>query len=246
MYKDYRNDVSYIVNDRLIVFSEHQSTVNYNMPARMFIYTGRVLERYLPSDKRFKKSLVPIPHPLFYVFYNGSDKLPLISHLNLRDAYMDVKDMLHNIPDEYKGGELDLSVTVININPYIDGKENELIKKCPVLWEYSQFSQMVKSSLKNESDWLETIIKSCIDEGILRDYLISRSSEVFNMVFGEYNYEEDVAVQRQEAKEEGSKERSIEIAKELIALGEIASEKIAEITKLPVETVIELANAENH
>ena len=201
LYMDYQNDVSYIVDDRLLVFSEHQSTINNNMPARLLIYVGRVLEKYLPAKDRFKKKIVHIPRPLFYVFYNGTDTLPVISHLNLRDAFKDVDPLLHNVPKAYKGGELDLSVTVININQYIDGKENELIKKCPVLWEYAQFCQKVRDCNKNEfRKSLEEIVNDCINAGILKEYLISRSSEVFNMVFGEYNYEEDIAVQREEAR----------------------------------------------
>ena len=167
LYMDYQNDVSYIVDDRLLVFSEHQSTINNNMPARMLIYVGRVLERHLPAKVRFKKQLVKIPRPLFYVFYNGTDKLPPVSHLNLRDAYKDVDGLLHSVPEEYKGGELDLTVTVININQYIDGKENELIKKCPVLWEYAQFSQKIKECNKNEfRKSLEGIVNECINDDI--------------------------------------------------------------------------------
>ena len=226
LYMDYQNDVSYIVDDRLLVFSEHQSTINNNMPARMLIYVGRVLERHLPAKVRFKKQLVKIPRPLFYVFYNGTDKLPPVSHLNLRDAYKDVDSLLHNVPEEYKGGELDLTVTVININQYIDDNENELIKNCPVIWEYAQFSQKVRECNKNEfKKSLEDVVNECINDDILREYLISRSSEVINMVFGEYNYDEDIAVQREEAKEE----TYIKYATKMLAKNKSSEEIIAEL-----------------
>ena len=37
---DIRNDVAMLVENRLIVFIEHQSTVNNNMPLRMLWYAG--------------------------------------------------------------------------------------------------------------------------------------------------------------------------------------------------------------
>lgn len=43
------------------------------------------------------------------------------------------------------------------------------------------------------------------DKGILADYLRVHGSEVVNMLMSEYNYEQDIEVQREEAFEEGEK-----------------------------------------
>ena len=48
-------------------------------------------------------------------------------------------------------------------------------------------------------------IKECIEKGILADYLMRKGSEVVNMLLDEYDYETDIEVQREEAREEGRK-----------------------------------------
>ena len=45
------------------------------------------------------------------------------------------------------------------------------------------------------------------DKGILADYLRVHGSEVVNMLMSEYNYEQDIEVQREEAFEEGEEKK---------------------------------------
>ena len=73
------------------------------------------------------------------------------------------------------------------------------------------------------------------------------------MLFGEYDYETDIRVQRREAFEDGvaegieqgieqgAEQKAIETAKNLINKN-ISFETIAECTNLPLEKVQELAN----
>lgn len=37
LFMDYKNDVSFTVNDKFIVFAEHQSTISPNMPAHAVV-----------------------------------------------------------------------------------------------------------------------------------------------------------------------------------------------------------------
>ena len=78
------------------------------------------------------------------------------------------------------------------------------------------------------------------------------------MTFGEYDYETDVRVQRQEAKEEGIEEglakgieqgiaqgiaqANIAMAVKMIERGKLSLEEISEDTGLPLEKVEELAS----
>lgn len=60
------------------------------------------------------------------------------------------------------------------------------------------------------------------DKGILADYLRVHGSEVVNMLMSEYNYEQDIEVQREEAFEEGEKrgqKRFAALAEKLIEAG---------------------------
>ena len=62
------------------------------------------------------------------------------------------------------------------------------------------------------------------------------------MLLTEYDYDTDIAVQRQEAYEEGAQQKAIETAKNMISASLGTLEQIAQITNLPLQTIKELAN----
>ena len=178
----------------MIVFGEHQSAVNENMPLRSLLYIGRAYERLVPPRSRYKKKIVSLPTPEFYTFYNGKEKWEKEKELRLSDAYI-VKD-----------GEpsLELKVKVINIRPE---EHHEILERCQVLKEYSQFMEIVQNyQISGEEEPYKKAIKECIEKGILADYLMRKGSEVVNMLLDEYDYETDIEVQREEAREQGREE----------------------------------------
>ena len=89
LYKNFKNDISFEVDQKVIVFGEHQSTVNKNMPLRCLMYAGRAYEQLVDSEDRYRTALVKIPAPEFYTFYNGTAEFPLEQELFLSDAYLD-------------------------------------------------------------------------------------------------------------------------------------------------------------
>jgi predicted transposase YdaD len=187
IYMNFQNDISFDAGGKVIVFGEHQSTINENMPLRSLLYIGRAYERIVPPRSRYKKKLVPLPTPEFYTFYNGKEKWQKEQELRLSDAYI-VKE---NEPS------LELKVKVINIRPE---EHHEILEKCQVLKEYSQFMDTVQSyQLSGADEPYKKAIKECIEKGILADYLRRKGGEVINMLLDEYDYETDIEVQREEA-----------------------------------------------
>ena len=141
---------------------------------------------------------------------------------------------------------LEISVKVININ--VD-KENPVLNRCEALKEYSEFMEQVKFNLENKiPEALTVAIKQSIKQGFLSDYLSRKSTEVENMLLTEYDYDTDIAVQRQEAYEDGvekgisqgiqqgSQQTKIETAKNFISMG-LSVEQVAQGTGLSIETV---------
>ena len=123
----------------------------------------------------------------------GKEKWAKEKELRLSDAYI-VKD---NEPS------LELKVKVINIRPE---EHHEILEKCQVLKEYSQFMEIVQNyQISGVEEPYKKAIKECIEKGILADYLMRKGSEVVNMLLDEYDYETDIEVQREEAREEGRK-----------------------------------------
>ena len=65
IYMNFQNDISFDAGGKVIVFGEHQSTVNENMPLRSLLYIGRAYERLVPPRSRYKKKIVFLPTPEF-------------------------------------------------------------------------------------------------------------------------------------------------------------------------------------
>ena len=189
LYKNFKNDISCEVNGLVLVFGEHQSTINRNMPLRCLMYVGRAYEQLVDSKARYRTTLVKIPTPEFYVFYNGEKEQPLEQVLTLSDAFM----------NPVGENSVELKVKVININ---SDKAHGILDKCGILREYSQFISMVRKYSEEESA-IKKAIKECIEKGILADYLKRKGSEVENMLIAEYSYEEDIQVKQEEARQEG-------------------------------------------
>ena len=189
LYKNFKNDISCEVNGQVLVFGEHMSTINRNMPLRCLMYVGRAYEQLVDSKARYRTTLVKIPTPEFYVFYNGEKEQPLEQVLSLSDAFMN------------PAGEnsVELKVKVININ---SDKAHGILDKCGILKEYSQFISTVRK-YSDEERAIKKAIRECIEKGILADYLKRKGSEVENMLIAEYSYEEDMQVKQEEARQEG-------------------------------------------
>lgn len=193
IYMNFQNDISFDAGGKLLIFGEHQSTVNENMPLRSLLYIGRAYEQLVAIRDRYKRKQVPLPTPEFHTFYNGKEKWDKEKELRLSDAYM-IKD---------SQPMLDLKVKMININP---SEQHEILEKCQVLREYSQFIDTVQKYQVLEIDEpYKRAIRECIEKGILADYLKRKGSEVVNMLTAEYDYEMDIEVQREEAFENGEK-----------------------------------------
>ena len=214
LYMKYYNDIAMLIDGKIVILIEHQSTINRNMPFRFLEYIARIYEKITTKDEKFGRKLVKLPLPEFYVFYNGKDDYPTESVMKLSDAFMQLgdNDKLKN-QLENANYPLEISVKVININ--VD-KENPILKRCEALKEYSEFIEQVRSNIENDvPEPFTNAIKQAIKKGFLSDYLNRKSTEVQNMLLAEYDYDTDIAVQRREAFDDGAREAKLETAKSM-------------------------------
>ena len=244
LYMALSNDIAILVDDRLIVLVEHQSTINENMPLRLLEYVSRIYEQIIPSEDRYEKKMIKIPYPEFYVFYNGTEEYPVEKELRLSDAFLIPEDKY----SKDKKISLEILVKVININ--ID-KENPILKQCRALQEYSTLIELIRETKRqNPKAPLEEALSKAINDGILEEYLKRKSTEVRNMLIAEYSYETDIKVQRREAfrlgKEQGisqgAEQKAIETAKNAIKMG-LSTQQIIELTGLSEESIKKLLEA---
>lgn len=190
IYAAVKNDIAYLLGDKLIILLEHQSTINQNMPLRCLLYIAREYEKILDAKQRYARLLQKIPTPEFFVLYNGTEDYPLKTQLKLSDAF----------EVEGRSSQLELIVTVFNINA---DKNCELLNECKYLKEYSVFIETVRKYLAaDKENGFTKAIKDCIGKGILKEYLTRKSREVMNMLVCDYDYATDMAVQVEEAREQ--------------------------------------------
>lgn len=242
LYVKYYNDIAMLIDEKIVILIEHQSTINKNMPFRFLEYIARIYEKITTKDEKFGRKLVKLPIPEFYVFYNGKDDYPTESVMKLSDAFIQLDDNKLKNQLESTNYPLEIYVKVININVY---KENPILKRCEALKQYSEFIEQVRFNIENDiPEPFTTAIKHAIKKGFLSDYLNRKSTEVQNMLLAEYDYDTDIAVQRQKAREEGisiglsqgAYQKAVETAKSM-KIENMPIFMIAHFTGLSVEEI---------
>ena len=245
IYIDRNNDLSFVVNDRYLVMSECQSTINRNIPMRCLGYVNRTLENLAGREVLYGRNLVKFPAPEFYLFYVGKEPWDRKT-LRLSESFL----------VDPKENSLELVVNLINLS-YTE--TSEILQRSPSLLGYSKLLYHIQEELSaNGGDLKQAIdaaVKACMDEGLIADFLHKHSKEVTGMLFEEITVEEFAEIRAREAYADGEKAGRAEGEKSGLARG-VAQEKreiaktmkakgleiamIAELTGLTSEEIAEL------
>jgi hypothetical protein len=126
------NDISFTLDDKLVVLIEYQASVNLNMPLRLLIYISEIYKTMTSDEKIYKRQLIKIPKPEFIVLYNGSETYPDTNTLYLSAAFEDADSP----------GILELSVRIYNINK---GHNEEMLARSKALRDYSEFIAVIRA-----------------------------------------------------------------------------------------------------
>ena len=196
IYIDRNNDLSFVVNDRYLVMSECQSTINMNIPMRCLGYVNRTLENLVGREGLYGRHLVKFPAPEFYVFYVGMEAWSRKT-LRLSESFL----------AEPKENSLELVVNLINLNY---NRDSEILQRSPSLLGYSKLLYHIQEELgANGGDLkqaIDTAVKACMDEGLIADFLHKHSREVTGMLFHEITVEEFAEIRAREAYADGEKD----------------------------------------
>lgn len=227
-----KNDISFLFENRLIVFLEHQSTINENMPLRVLNYVGRAYEALVPDDELYGTKQTPIPRPECYVLYNGVAPYPKEKLLRLSDAFID---------KQLGEQAFEVIVKVININYDVNG---EILERSEDLKDYSYFIYLVnkfRAEGKSLNEAIELASIVCTEQNVLADFLKKHGTEVMNML--NWDVDKVIKANRKEAREEGIKQgieqSKLEIAKNFLALN-MSLEDVAKGCDLPIDVVKKL------
>ena len=223
------NDLGFVVEDRLMIFVEAQSSVwTVNIIVRALMYLVQTWHDYFERTKQnlYKSKKVQMPIPEIYVIFTGERKTRP-SEISLAQEF-------------FAGKECGIDVKVKMI---YDGKEGDIIN------QYVLFTKICNEQMKKHGRTRKAVteaIRICKDRDVLREYLSNRESEVADIMMVLYDEEEImrsyVESERHEAKQEARYDEKIETAKRMLNDGALSVDKVAEFSNLPIEVIERLAS----
>ncbi len=181
------NDLGFMLDKRLIVLVEAQSTWTVNIIIRGLMYLVQTYQDYIEKEELniYSSKKLEIPKPELYVIYTGDKK---------------VEEKEISLSEEYFDGDttaLDVRVKVIT-----ESREGDIIN------QYVMFTHILNEQVKNHGRTKKAIdetIKICKDRNILKEYLSRHESEVHDIMFSLYDDEQIQKAMMREAHKEGIK-----------------------------------------
>ena len=199
IYMTVKNDVSFIIDARLSLY-EHQSTYSPNLPLRFLLYIASEYSGMTADENLYGTRTVLIPSPKFVIFYNGEQEQPERKILKLSDMYQ--RSGSAEEGEDAEPVSLELRALMLNINK---GHNEKLKEACKTLKDYAEYTDRVRRYSKEMSleEAVERAITECIQEGILREFLLKNRAEAKMMSIFEYDQEKHMRQEREQAYEEG-------------------------------------------
>ena len=248
-YVQGRNDLGFQIAGKFVVLTEHQSTVNYNMPVRFLDYVAQTYQNLLleKQDDLYHRKVVPLMTPEFFVIYTGKEDWDE-TELHLSDAF---------IADPPKNS-MDLVVKIIDVR-YNKEEAALVLSRSEKLRGYSLLLKYVRDYREEGYEPKKAVdlsVRRCVAEDVLRDFLIKYGREVREMLYEAITAEEFAEIRGREEREEGRAEgraeglaegraeglaegraeEKLSIAKKLLIKG-MTVDFIAETTGLSIEDI---------
>lgn len=216
IYMTMENDLSFIIDMRLALY-EQQSTVNPNLPLRFLMYITDIYSAYTKDMNIYGSKKVQIPLPSFVIFYNGVKSQPDRTEFLLSELF-------HPTTDQ---PALELKAVMLNINK---GHNQELMNACHTLRDYSEYVARIRtySAEMPLTDAVEKAITECIQENILRDFLLKNRAEAKAMSIYEYDEEKTLRMFREEGYEDGERNGKIQATIEMCLEFNLSSDAIVQ------------------
>ena len=216
IYMTMENDLSFIIDMRLALY-EQQSTVNPNLPLRFLMYITDIYSAYTKDMNIYGSKKVQIPLPSFVIFYNGVKSQPDRTEFLLSELF-------HPTTDQ---PALELKAVMLNINK---GHNQKLMNACHTLRDYSEYVARIRtySAEMPLTDAVEKAITECIQENILRDFLLKNRAEAKAMSIYEYDEEKTLRMFREEGYEDGERNGKIQATIEMCLEFNLSSDAIVQ------------------
>ncbi len=196
IYMKMKNDVSFIVDSRLVLF-EHQSTFNPNMPLRGLLYCAELYKTRFHNARLYSSKRIDLPAPEYIVFYNGKEKYFQEDRMELH--------LSDSFSDKSLSSKYEWTAVMVNIN---EGHNPEILKQCAALEGYTILIQKIAEFRKDLpiEEAVQKAMEYCITHGYLVEFLTAHMEEVFNMSLTEFDEKEYIDMVRKEEREDALEE----------------------------------------
>ncbi len=207
IYMGIKNDLSFLVEGKMHLLEE-QSSWSENMPLRGLFYFSNLYQSYVEKNQLniYSSKRLPLPQPIYIVFYIGTDRMPEQLSMRLSDSFE--KTDTHSEP------AVEVVARILNVNY---GKNRELLDRCRRLHGYSYLIQQVRyytdQGLVLEAA-MDRAIEDCIQQNILKEFLLKHRGEVCDVILTKYDASFHIQCEKEESYAEGEQagyHRGIEI-----------------------------------
>lgn len=233
LYITMKNDLSFLVDSQMSLY-EQQSTYNPNMPLRGLFYFSQLYQIHITKIEKdlYGSSLIKIPAPRYFVFYNGpkSHYKEDVSKLRLSDAFENFEEH----------GDFEWTATVININA---DHNKSLQKNCKPLYHYISYVDRIKQNLAKDmkkQDAINEAVDWACAQNLLDGFFRENKAMISAVSLTEFDQELYDKCRHEEGREEGAQEKALETANNLLKMKLGSPDQIAKATGLPLEKVLEL------
>ena len=208
------NDLGFIVNNKLLILVEAQSTWTVNILVRVLLYLAQSYHEYFQRTCQdyYKSRKVKMPKPELYVIFTGNkgrkpDKISLSKEF-------------------FEGTDIDIEVKAkVIYESDTDDIINQYIIFCKV------FNEQTKQHGMTQKAVTETI-RICKDRNVLREYLLDREKEVVTIMMSLFDDEQIMKSFIRSERYEAAQENARETAKKLIKKGKMTLDEIADCVPL--------------
>ena len=198
------NDLGFIVDNKLMILIEAQSTWTMNILVRVLLYLAQSYHEYFQRTNQnyYKSKKVKIPKPELYVIFTGNKgKKP---------------DKISLSKEFFEDTDIDIEVKVkVLYESDTDDIINQYIIFCKV------FNEQTKQHGMTQKVVMETI-RICKDKNILREYLLKREKEVITIMISLFDEKQ---IMKSFIKSERHDEAR-ETAERMIKMGKLSLDEI--------------------
>ncbi|MCC8137817.1 MAG: hypothetical protein LIO76_07085 [Clostridiales bacterium] len=234
------NDLGFMVNGKLMILAEAQSSWTENIIVRALLYYAQSLQEHLDREGTdlYGSKKVVLPESELYVIYTG-DRSGHPAEISLAEEFF---------KDRYTAVDVTVRMLYGTVDPKrTDGED--------IIGQYVLFTKVYNEQVRLYGRTAEAVsetIRICMDRDILKEYLATRKKEVTTMMMDLYNQDRILEIHIASEKKIAAKEAAKEAAEKatekekdatiqrMLKKGKFSIQEIAECLAVSTERVREV------